>query len=183
MSEPRKPIFGFLWPQPDPHAPLDADARQRRRVRIAGRGFIRVASLIVLTALTVSAMGSALMAGLASGFTIESLVGSALSATLVVLVLRGWVVGTYVNDDGISIETTWRRVALPWSEVKAVHTEPARAPFLGLPLPTRSICCFVTRADGTELKTHVYACSPDLWLRPEAFDAARIRLENWKDAN
>jgi hypothetical protein len=31
------------------------------------------------------------------------------------------------------------------------------------------------------LPTHVYGCSPDLWLRGEAFDMARLRLERWLD--
>jgi hypothetical protein len=37
-------------------------------------------------------------------------------------------------------------------------------------------------AGGRRLGTHVYTASPDLWLRPEAFDMASLRLERWTDA-
>jgi hypothetical protein len=40
----------------------------------------------------------------------------------------------------------------------------------------------VRTADGRDLPTHVYESSPDLWLRPEAFDMARIRLDQWREA-
>ena len=39
----------------------------------------------------------------------------------------------------------------------------------------------VTTTDGTTVATHVYGCSPDLWLRPEALDMAGLRLERWSE--
>jgi hypothetical protein len=123
--------------------------------------------------------GTLILTALATSFALPTVLGSALSASVLVLILRGWVVGTYVNDDGISIDTTWRRVALPWDDVSRIETAVSRCPFLGLPLPIRAERCAVRTVDGRVLPTHVYATSPDLWLRREALDIARLRLEHW----
>lgn len=181
MAEPRKPIFGFLWPKPDPDAPVDADFRQVRRVRVTPRGPVRVLSLVVGTVLLVALTGSLMLTTVQAGVNPLTLLGSAVSATALVLVLRGWVVGTYVNDAGVTVERTWRMIATPWSDVAAVVTQPERAPFLGGPIRTTAERCILRRRDGTQVATHVYETSPDLWLRPEAFDMARLRLENWLD--
>jgi hypothetical protein len=182
MTEPRKPIFGFLWPKPDPQAPVDDRYRQVRRVRVCGRGPIRIAALVVGTLVLISLTGSLIMTALAISVSLLTVAGAALSASALVLVLRGWVVGTYVNDEGLSIETTWRRVTVAWPDVAAIDCAPARAPFLGLPLRTTVLRSVVRTADGSTLPTHVYESSPDLWLRPEAFDMARIRIEQWHRA-
>lgn len=179
MTEPRKPIFGFLWPKPDPNAPVDGAYRQIRRVRIVPRGPIRLAMLLIGSAVVAMAGASLMMAALTTAVTATTVIGSALVATTIALILRGWVVGTYVNDEGVTVETTWRRTRVPWTAVRTVTTQPCRAPLLGLPLTIQSIRSVVTTTDGDELPTHVYACSPDLWLRAEAFDMARLRLERW----
>lgn len=179
MTEPRKPIFGFLWPKPDPNAPVDGAYRQVRRVRITPRGPVRLAMLLIGSAAVAMAGASLMMAALTTVVTFTTVIGGALVATAIALILRGWVVGTYVNDEGVTIETTWRRTRVPWAAVRTVTTEPCRAPLLGLPLPVESRRSVVTTADGAVLPTHVYACSPDLWLRTEAFDMARLRLERW----
>jgi hypothetical protein len=181
MNEPRKPIFGFLWPAPDPTAPVDVAYRQVRRVRITNRGPIRIAALVVGTLVLISATGSLLMAALTTSLSATVVVGAAISATLLVLILRGWVVGTFVNDDGLTIETAWRRIRVPWSQVAAVRTVEVPSPFLGLPIPLRCARSVVECSDGRVLATHAYESSPDLWLRSEAFDIARIRLEQWAD--
>ena len=179
MSEPRKPIFGFLWPSPDPDAPVDGAYRQVRRVRVTGRGPIRIAVLVAGTAVLVVTTGTLMLAAVTTSLTPVTVLGSAISASALVLILRGWVVGTFVNDDGISIDTTWRRTALPWTDVEGIETAPEPCPFLGLPLRVRAERSAVRTVDGRVLPTHVYATSPDLWLRPEALDIARLRLEHW----
>lgn len=181
MTEPRKPIFGFLWPKPDPDAPVDAAYRQVRRVRITPRGPIRLATLLIGSAVVAMAGASLMMAALTTVTSATTVIGGALVATAIVLILRGWVVGTYVSDDAVTVETTWRRTTVPWTAVRSVSTEPCRAPFLGLPLPMASTRSVVTTTDGATLPTHVYSCSPDLWLRAEAFDMASLRLERWRD--
>ena len=181
MTEPRKPIFGFLWPKPDPDAPVDAAYRQLRKVRIPGRGLLRVVVLLIASVLTVSLLGSALMAGLAAPSLPAVIVGAALSATALVLVLRGWVVGTYVTDAAVSVDTTWRRTTLLWSQVEAIEVDDGRVPLLGLPIPVPGWRCIVRTRDGRRIPTHIYRGSPDLLFSDEAFDMARLRLVHWLD--
>lgn len=181
MTEPRKPIFGFLWPKPDPDAPVDGAYRQVRRVRITPRGPIRLALLLGGSTVVAMAGASLMMAALTTAVSATTVIGGALVATAIALILRGWVVGTYVNDEGVTVETTWRRTRVPWTAVRAVTIEPGTAPLLGLPLPFPSRRSVVTTTDGVVLPTHVYACSPDLWLRDEAFDMASLRLERWRE--
>ncbi len=180
MNEPRKPIFGFLWPKPDPDAPVDAAYRQVRHVRIMPRGPIRIAGLGLGSVAVVTATGTAILANVQEGLSLPGVIVAGACATILLLVLRGWVVGTFVNDDHVTIETTWRRTAIPWDRVRAVTTEAERAPFLGLPIRIASERTVLHLTDGTIARTHVYASSPDLWLRPEAFDMARLRLERWQ---
>jgi len=180
MNEPRKPLFGFLWPKPDPNAPLDDAFRQVRKVRITPRGPLRIAALVVATAGMVTTTGSFMLAAVTAGLSPTTLIGAALTATLLVAILRGWVVGTYVTDEGVSIDRTWVRHAIRWEDVAGVDCREQASPFLGLPLRTPSMRSSLLLVDGRVVPTHVYATSPDLWLRPEAFDMARIRLERWQ---
>ncbi len=76
-----------------------------------------------------------MMAALTTVVSAATVIGGALVATAIVLILRGWVVGTYVSDEALTVETTWRRTTIPWTAVRAVTTEECRAPFLGLPVP------------------------------------------------
>jgi hypothetical protein len=181
MTEPRKPIFGFLWPKPDPNAPVDGAFRQVRRVRIANRGPVRLAVLLVSSTLVAIVGSSIMMAALTTTVSPATVIGGAVVATAIFLILRGWVVGTYVSDEGVTVETTWRRTTVPWADVRAVTMRSGPAPFLGLPVRIASTRAVVTTSDGAELQTHVYGCSPDLWLRGEALDIARLRLERWLD--
>lgn len=178
MSQQRKPIFGFLWPKVD--GPVDGEFVQVRRVRVTGRGPWRVAGLAVLSVATIAALGTALMAALANGASVGVLVGAVVAATMLVLTLRGWVVGTYVTDAGLSVERTWRRISVSWPDVERVEERQARTPFLGSPVPAAGRRCVVVLHDGTDLPTHIYSTSPDLWLRPEAYDMAHLRLERWQ---
>ncbi|MBI1351382.1 MAG: hypothetical protein GC156_09715 [Actinomycetales bacterium] len=180
MTEPRKPIFGFLWPKPDPHAPVDGDFVQVRQVRITPRGPIRLAALVVSGLLLVSLFGSAVMAGLGAGPSVPILAMAAVCAIALVLVLRGAAVGTFVTDERVTFERVLRRAEVPWSEVVSVATTDSRTPFLGLPITVPGRWTVLHLADGSLVRTHVYSSSPDLWLRPEAFDIARLRLEHWR---
>lgn len=179
VTEPRKPIFGFLWPKPDPDAPVDAAYRQVRLVRVTPRGPIRLAVLIAGTALVAVCAGTVVMAALTSALTPLTIVGAAVTGTLLVLVLRGWVVGTFVNDDVVRVETTWRRIDCAWSSVASAADVEAPAPLVGTPLHVPGRRVVITTQEGNTLATHVYSTSPDLWLRPEAYDMARLRLARW----
>lgn len=182
MTPPRKPIFGFLWPRPDPDAPVDAAYRQVRKVRITPRGPVRLAVLIVGSVGLTLATTSAILSGVVTGFSFATVIGAAVSASALALVLRGWVVGTFVTDVAVTVETTWRQSVVPWTAVRSVATEPARMPVLGLPIRVPGRRTVIHLGDGRVLPTHVYTASPDLWLRPEAFDMASLRLERWGTA-
>lgn len=179
MSQPRKPIFGFLWPTPDPAAPVDGDYRQVRLVRVTPRGPVRLAVLIVGSALVTVCAGTLVMAALTTPLTPLTVVGAAVTGTLLVLVLRGWVVGTFVNDDLVRVETTWRRIDCAWSSVATAADQEVATPLLGTPLHVPGRRVTITTREGNRLPTHIYSTSPDLWLRPEAYDMARLRMARW----
>ena len=179
MTEPRKPLFGFLWPKPDPRAPLAGAVHQEPLVRITPRGPFRLGLLIVGTAVAVIGAGSVLMAALTTPLTPVTILGAAVTGSAMVLVLRGWVVGTFVNDDIIRVENTWRRLDCEWSSVASLTEEQGQWPLLGTPVHVPAERVVVTTREGRTLPTHIYGTSPDLWLRPEAYDMARLRLERW----
>jgi hypothetical protein len=179
VSEPRKPVFGFLWAKPDPDAPVDAAYHQVRPVRVMPRGPVRVVVLVFATAATVVFLATALIAALIAPALPAVLVSAAVAASACFLILRGWVVGTFVSDEAVRIESLFGRDEVPWSLIEAVACRPEPGPFLGIPLPIHGDRVSLALADGRRLGTHVYAASPDLWLRHEAFDMARLRLENW----
>jgi hypothetical protein len=182
MTEPRKPIFGFLWPKPDPAAPVDDAYRQVRKVRVTARGPVRIAALSLGSVLLTIATASLMLSAVSEGFSFVTVVGAAASASALVLVLRGWVVGTFVTDRAVTVETTWRQVTIPWEQVQSVSTSGQRTPFLGLPVRVTGVRTVVHGLDGRPVATHIYSASPDLWLRPEAFDMASLRLERWTQA-
>jgi hypothetical protein len=128
---------------------------------------------------TVGLCATAVLAALGGPLTLGTLVGAAVAATAVLLLLRAWVVGTYVHDGGVVIERTFSRRSLPWPSIVAVTCTAGRAPLLGTPVPVRGSVITLALDDGSEVATHVYTTSPDLAARPEAFDMARLRLENW----
>lgn len=179
MNRPQRPLLWFLWPRPDPNAPVDGQYVQSRLVRITPRGPLRLAMLLAATILTTLLMGTAVITAVSAPFSAATLIGAAVAATAVALLLRGWVVGTYVNDHGIVIDTLLRRTSVRWADVAEVTWEAARTPLLGLPLAVPGTRSLVHDRRGATLPTHVYTSSPDLWLRPDALDMARIRLENW----
>lgn len=179
MNRQQRPIFGFLWPRPDPRAPVDEAYVQRRLVRVAPRGPVRIAVLVTMTLLSVFLTTSAVMTALSAPLSGAALVSSAVAATALFLSLRGWVVGTFVNDHGVVIDTVLRRVRIPWNEVSGLPCVDERVPLLGTPLRTPGRRMIVHTVHGTRHPTHVCTASPDLIGRPEAFDMARDRLENW----
>ncbi len=179
MNEPRRPIFWFLWPRPDPYAPVDDAYHQIRLVRVSPRGPIRVVVLAIGSVFEVVVMGTAVLAALGSGLSVLSALGAAIAASGLFLLLRGWVVGTYVNDYAVSIETTFRKRSLPWTDIVTASELDRRCPFLGLPLRTTASRVVLIDAEGRFVDTHIYATSPDYWLRSEAFDIAVLRIERW----
>lgn len=182
MNRPPRPIFAFLWPSPDPHAPVDDDYRQTRLVRVTPRGPIRLLILALATVVTVFLLTAAVLTAIAAPLSAATFVAAGISATCVGVVLRGWTVGTYVNDAGVIVDTVFRRRSVPWSAVARVACLDGPASLLGTPLrvPGRRVVLLTT--SGQTIETHVQSTSLDLLWRPEAFDVARERMESWASA-
>lgn len=183
-QEPRRPIFWFLWPRPDPHRPLDGDVVQTRWVRVTRQGPWRLAFLIPFTLLVVV---TALLGVFASVFqpdtgsrVFAALLTASIAVAVIWLVMRAWVVGTYVNDAGVRITRTFTAVLVPWEHVLEIYRGPGRARFLGLPFHVQAVRVDLVLDDGEVVRTDLTSVSPDLWGRPEAFDMASSRLRRWR---
>ena len=172
----RRPIFWFLWPTPDP-GPLDADAVQTRWLRICGRGPWRWAFLIALTAVVVVVVSAAGAATLAQPGLLTIMFTIVIGVPLVALLARAWVAGTYVSDRGVKVSGVLTTVVIPWSDIDDIRTSPGSR-LLGLPLRVAGETVDIAWRGGVA-PTHVESLSPDLWLRPQSFAAARDRLSTW----
>lgn len=180
MNPPQRPLLGFLWPRPDPLAPVDEAAVQARLVRVMTRGPLRLLTLTAATLLCVLLASTAVLTAASAPLSAAALVGAALAATMICITLRGWVLGTYVNDHGIVVDTMVRRVRIPWAEVSRLICADEGVPLLGTPLRVPGRRMIVHTAHGARIGTHVYTHSPDVVGRSDAFAVAGERLENWR---
>jgi len=176
----RRPIFWFLFPAREP-GPLDGSAAQATWLRICPRGPWRLAFLIVATLGTVTLASAAVAAVLAA----PSWAGAGITVVVVIpivaLLARGWVAGTYVCDRGVKVSSILSTEVLPWASVAAFQVE-GGSRWLGTPLRIGGERIeLLAREDGDvrRMGTHVETASPDLWLRPQAWDAASDRLRTW----
>lgn len=123
--EPRPPLFGFVF-APKPAAP---GSGQERWLRIPHRGPWRLALLITSTLALAVVGGSALLA-LAGTRSVSGLaigvIALLISLPVIMIVARGWVVGTFVNDSGIRIVRLVRSDFIPWSIVDELTVVPVR---------------------------------------------------------
>ena len=172
----RRPVFWFLWPQGDP-GPLDAAAVQSRWVRVCPRGPWRWAFLIAFSLLVVTVASSATAAALSRAGWVPVAVGIVIVVPLIALLARAWVAGTYVSDRGIKVSCVLATDVLPWSTVTDI-SHGNRSRLLGTPLTMAGARVEVSGPDGV-VATHVETASPDLWLRPQAWEAAADRLRTW----
>ena len=159
----RRPIFGFLWPDRTPAA-LDDDYVQERMIRIPTRGGLALAAPTVVTLLLVTLAASAIISAAGTSWVLVIPV-SVILATLTVLVLRAWTVGTYVNDAGIAVQRLLRTVSARWSDVEAVYEEAGRV--------------VVRTRGGRAFDTTIALRSLDILGRHEAYDMAKLQLQRW----
>ncbi|CAB4835547.1 unannotated protein [freshwater metagenome] len=93
----------------------------------------------------------------------------AVLASAVVILLRGWSIGTYVNDEAMTVRRMFSSTACRWSNVDRVECS------------ERAVVLYL--ADGSMILTSITVNSLDTWLRPTAYDAAVIAFENWARKN
>jgi hypothetical protein len=177
----RRPVFWFLWPAAEP-GPVDADAVQERWLRVCGRGPWRWAFLIVASAAVVISVSAAVAATLAQPGWITIALSIVVAVPLVALLARAWVAGTYVSDRGVKVSRVLTTELVPWPRVVAIDSVTGSR-WLGLPLRLGGERIVVRTTDdagaSAAIDTHVETASPDLWLRPQALDAAAGRLRTW----
>lgn len=162
MNETRRPIFGFLWPTPDPR--VDENAVQERLIRIPTRGMARVALLTLATLAVVMVSAGAVVAAVGT-HVLVLIPTAALLATFWVLVMRAWSVGTFVNDRGIVIVALLRTRSARWIDVAAVRDTAGRVRLV--------------LRDGRVMDTHISRWGLDLLGNTEGYDIARLALQRW----
>lgn len=162
MTEPQRPIFGFLWPRPDPR--LDEAAVQERLVRVPARGWLRLTLLVGASLLLVTVTASTLTAAIGTHL-LFLLPAAAVLATFWVLLVRAWAIGTFVNDRGVVVVSLLATRAAAWPDVASVRDIDGH-----VELHLRR---------GEVMNTHVRRHSVDLLGRAEAYDIARLALQRW----
>lgn len=133
--------------------------------------------LIGCTAILITVVPAVVLALLAAPGAAAVIVTLVVAIPAVSLLARAWVAGTYVSDRGIKVSTVLATQAVPWTQATAVEREPGSR-LLGLPVTVAGERVVVTTPIGT-VRTHVETASSDLWLRPDAYEAARDRLTTW----
>jgi hypothetical protein len=165
--QPQRPLLGFLWPQPDRDAGVDEDYRQVRMIRVPGRGWARLVGLVIASVGLVTLAGSALLAGLGAGLLITTLNSSVIASATLAL-LRGWAVGTYVNDAGFVVRRFWSTRSGRWSAVSDLLVEHDRVLIVlaGEPIPT-TLSRWSVDILGSESRFHQAVDVLGRWLRQE----------------
>ncbi|MGI9196448.1 MAG: PH domain-containing protein [Candidatus Nanopelagicales bacterium] len=177
-ADPPRPVFGFLWPK-RPAGPLDGDARQERWLRATPRGPWRLAFLVAVTLTLLSLAAPAALALLAAPSAYAVAVVLLVAIPAVALTARGWAAGTYVNDSGLKVSSVLRTHFAPWSAIALVRAERQGVRWLGTPLRIPGEVLIVEVIAADPVSTTVSTASPDLWLRPHAWEAARDALTQW----
>jgi hypothetical protein len=173
MGEPEfhKPIFGAVWRYPETDL--------RRLQRVGRRGFIRLALLVPLTLALVSFLAIGIVSA-TSGISLREavLMGFAL-ATFAVIVLRGWMLGTFVNGNGFKIVTLLKTRSGLWKNRYKVQVKATTWRPLGLPIGIKTRRVVFFSQTGDDLETHIYLGSVDAIFTQEKFDIFFQLLRRW----
>jgi hypothetical protein len=173
MGEPifRKPIFGSVWryPQADP----------QRLQRVGRRGFLRLAVLVPLTLLLVSLLSISIVYATTGISLSEAIIIGFFLASATVLVLRGWMLGTFVNGNGFKIVTLLNTNSGLWKQHYQVETESTVWKIAGVPIGITSQRVVLTSNDGRQINTHIYIGSVDGIFTHERFDVLFRLLQRW----
>lgn len=158
-------VFRSLFPDP-PAVPTDERAFTTRPLRIGTRGPLRIAFLVLVAlALLVVALPAALAAVVSSQPIIGALTIIALAVSSMFLA-RGFLVGTYVNDDSLIIRRMFATAVIPWNEATIrVSDDQVR----------------VRDSHDQDLSTHIGSRQIDYLWRAHALAAAMDQLANWSE--
>jgi hypothetical protein len=173
MGEPvfRKPIFGAVWRYPE--------ADPRRLQRVGRRGLLRLAALVPLTLTLVSLLAiSIVYAATGISLTEAMLIGFFL-ASATVFVLRGWMLGTFVNGNGFKIVTLLKTTSGLWRDTYEVASKSTIWKIAGIPIGIKSQRVVLISPQGNEIYTHVFIGSVDTIFTRERFDVLFQLLRRW----
>lgn len=176
MPEPefRKPIFNFVWVRP-----LHTPPEQIRFIRVGHRGLLRLVSLILATLALAATSSISVAYLLTTRNPIQTVLLAALLATFSVVVLRGWILGTYVNDHGIKIIRIFATDAIPWSFVQGVELVSTGWKFAGIPLGLKTPRVVIREVDNSMKPTHVYVGSIDGIFTTNALATLQSMITRW----
>ena len=139
-------------------------------VRVAGAAVILLlSSYLLLASLIVALSGELAGAGII-------LAAAAVVIALTVRLLR---VGIWVSEQGIRQVSLLTTTTVPWDQVASVRTSQQPVRWLGLPRTLQGQAVLITRTDGEVLRPVLTDHNADFLGRPEAFDIAADRVEDW----
>lgn len=141
---------------------------------------MRLAVLAPLTLIVVALLAISIVYA-TSGIPLSEalLVGFGL-ATITVLVLRGWMLGTFVNANGFKIVTLLNTKSGLWKYEYGVEIKKTTWRLLGLPIGIRSQrVVFTVPMNTVPMNTHIYLGSVDGIFTHERFDILFLLLRRW----
>ena len=173
MGEPvfRKPIFGSVWryPETDP----------QRLQRVGRRGFLRLAVLVPLTLVLVSLLAISIVYATTGIAVSESILIGFVLASATVLILRGWMLGTFVNGNGFKVVYLLNSSSGLWKNHYQVETKSIPWKLAGVPIGIKSPRVVLVSNDGSQIQTHIYIGSVDGIFTHERFDILFRLLRRW----
>jgi hypothetical protein len=173
MGEPifRKPIFGSVWRYPE--------ADPQRLQRVGRRGFLRLAVLVPLTLSLVSLLAISIVYATTGISLAEAMIIGFFLASGTVIVLRGWMLGTFVNGNGFKIVTLLNTISGLWKQHYLVETQSTLWRLAGVPIGIKSQRVVLISNHGRQIHTHIYIGSVDGIFTNERFDVLFQLLRRW----
>jgi hypothetical protein len=178
MPEPQfqKPIFRNVW-KSDVEVRI---AEQLRYLRIGHRGLVRLTLLILLTLNLVGIAAISIVYLTSSGDLGASILLGFGIATFAVLVFRGWMLGTYVNDAGCKVIRLLTTRAIPWNDIAKIEELSSR--LYGLPLRLRTRHLAMSTNSLELVMTHIFIGSIDGIFTEENYQMKKSLLQRWLDS-
>jgi len=173
MGDPifRKPIFGSVWRYPE--------ADPQRLQRVGRRGFLRLAMLVPLTLMLVSLLAISIVYSTSGISLTEAMLIGFFLASATVLVLRGWMLGTFVNGNGFKIVSLLNTISGLWLDLYQVETKSTVWKIAGVPIWVTSQRVVLISPSGRQIDTHIYLGSLDGIFTRERFDVLFRLVRRW----